>query len=69
MSENEDEPELKPYTVIFYEDGEYTVHTYVSYVEAEDAESAFDEAVKEEGAGPNATEIITFDGHIPTAWE
>lgn len=65
----DDEAELKPYTVIFYEDGDYAVRTYVTYVEAEDAEAAFDEAVKEEGAGPNATEIITLDGHVSTAWE
>ena len=63
----EDEDELLPFTVIFYEDGEYAVHTYVEYVMAADVEDAFDEAVKQAEAGPNATEIITFCGHLDTA--
>lgn len=69
---------MKPFTVIFYIDGEYSVETFVQRVHAESSIAAWDIAVKEakkEGATSSgrplhsyewndATEIVTFDGHI-----
>jgi hypothetical protein len=72
----------KPYTVIFYIDGDYSVETFVQHVMANDAGHAFDVAVwqaKRDGGTSsgrtlpeweydNATEIATFDGHLQDAF-
>jgi hypothetical protein len=68
---------MKPYTVIFYIDADYGVHTFVEHVTAADSSDAWDKAVaqaKAEQGGSfggirsyefdSCTEITTFDGHL-----
>lgn len=67
---------MKPYTVIFYIDGDYAVQTFVEHVTASDAGAAWNVAVdqakaEQRGWGgiasrefDNATEITTLDGHV-----
>lgn len=64
----------KPYTVIFYVDGDYAVHTFVEQVMAKDTSEAWRIAVKQADKGyltgcdfDNATEIITLSGHLEAA--
>lgn len=68
---------MRPFTVIFYLDGDRAMETFVEKVEANDAADAWDVAVqqaKDSGCSSsgysigdweweNATEIITLDGH------
>jgi hypothetical protein len=68
---------MKPFTVIFYIDGDRAMETFVEKVEATDASDAWDKAIaaaKDSGGTSsgyslgsweweNATEIITLDGH------
>lgn len=58
---------LKPFTVIMFEDGDYSVQTYVECVMATDAHAAWDVAVKQANAGDNVTEIGTYDGHLESS--
>lgn len=67
---------MKPYTVIFYIDGDYSVHTFVEHVLANSSADAFDVAVEQakdtyldirSHEWENATGITTFDGHLEHA--
>ncbi len=72
---------LKPYTVIFYVDGDRAVETFVERVMAQNSARAWDAAVraaKKDGGTTsgyslddheweNATEIVTFSGHADVA--
>lgn len=64
---------MRPYTVIFYVDGDYSVQTYVEHVHADSAALAWDKAVeaaRDRGIGrylEHATEIITLLGHHEAA--
>lgn len=74
---------MKPYTVIFYIDGDYGVDTFVQRVYASDHIAAFENALVEaqESGGSSsgrsipshawehATEIATFAGHLENATE
>lgn len=71
----------KPYTVIFYIDGDRAMETFVERVRAYNASEAFEAAVEQaKGSGlsssgypipdwewENATEIITFKGYPDAA--
>jgi hypothetical protein len=68
----------KPYTVIFYVDGDYHVETFVEHVTADNSHDAFRAATKQarehgctssgRGLPANAyhaaTEIVTYAGHL-----
>lgn len=65
----------KPFTVIFYIDGDHCVETFMEHVIAASSSEAFDLAVAQakevgrpwglfDGDYLNATEIATFDGHL-----
>ena len=65
---------MKPYTVIFYVDGDYRVHTFVEHVMADSQSEAFDNAVRQAQehveAGCDlgyATEIVTYEEHLQPA--
>jgi hypothetical protein len=65
---------MKPFTVIFYIDGDKGVGTFTEKVMAANASEAWDVAVKQAKDEEHylirsyefehATEIVTFDGHI-----